>query len=97
MDKGRPVSLACSGIEEVCLRASRISLSCSLSSHIALPAFPIYAYLDICIFRIFVISDKALFYLFYLQRLQRGLSKSAIRDTSQTVFNQRPVKNKIMT
>ena len=40
----------------------------------------------------FIISDKILFYLFCLQRLQRGFGKSAIRDTCQVVFNQRPVK-----
>jgi len=45
----------------------------------------------------FIIADEILLYLFYLQRLQRGFGESAIRDTSQMVFDQRPEKNKIMT
>ena len=37
------------------------------------------------------ISNKISFYLFYLQRLQRGFGESAIGDTTQIVFNQRSV------
>ena len=43
-----------------------------------------------------IISDKVLFYLVYLQGLQRGIGEGTIRDTIQIVLNQRPVKSKII-